>query len=219
MYVYPAVDVAKPVAKWRLSRWLCGSGGQWMASKSWHIFLYYLSVLIDTCHKHLPVTLKHYLALKCYQLCTLIFILPQCAAPHLSCVCPNVGCYKWYPKSDLGLTNKWKPSKDPNQTIPQVQFPNYINFPMQCSLKQNESVQGIGASRGDGLCWRGLSKEASKIIEGLSSYEVQTGAVTWWGRLLAWLLPFNLPSCAAWNSMRPCWKICGLPTVLKLALF
>lgn len=29
---------------------------------------------------------------------------------------------------------------------------------MQCSGMQNDSVQGIGASQGDGLCWRGLSK-------------------------------------------------------------
>lgn len=31
-----------------------------------------------------------------------------------------------------------------------------------------------------------------------------------WERLLAWRLPFHLPSCAAWNVMRPCWKMCGL---------
>lgn len=114
MYVHPVVDVAGLVAKWRLSRWLHGSGGQWVVSKSWDISGYYFSVLIDTCHKHLTFTLKHCLTLQCYQLCTPIFILLQCAAPHLSCACPSVGCSKWYPKNDLGLKNKWKRSKEPN---------------------------------------------------------------------------------------------------------
>lgn len=34
MYVHPVVDVAGLVAKCRLSRWLHGSGGQWVVSKS-----------------------------------------------------------------------------------------------------------------------------------------------------------------------------------------
>lgn len=85
-----------------------------------------------------------------------IFILPQCSAPLLSCACPSVGCSKWYPESDLGLKNKWKPSKEPNQTTPQVVSKlNQLPYGM---LWKAESVQGTGASRGDGLCWRGLSK-------------------------------------------------------------
>lgn len=34
IYVHPVVDVARPVARQRLSRWLHGSGGQWVVSKN-----------------------------------------------------------------------------------------------------------------------------------------------------------------------------------------
>lgn len=120
-----------------------------------------------------------------------LYITTMCCL-HLSCACPSVGCSKWYPKSDLALKNKWKPSKEPNQTIPQVpRFSFQTKFPMQCSGKQCESVQGVGASRRDGVCWRGLSKDVSKIIEDLSSYEIQIGAVRWVGEAAA--LACSLP--------------------------
>lgn len=57
-------------------------------------------------------------------------------------------------------------------------------FIMQSSGKQNEIKQEGWCIWRDGVCWCGLSREMSKIIEGLSSHE------TWiWTTRLVWGAP------------------------------
>lgn len=178
-----------------------------------------LSVLLECSDWPLPQALNFYikplLHIVMLSLCTPIFILHNVlplisAVPALVLVTVNsIQKVTWVYKTSENQ------AKNQTKLFPRYRFQtksSSLCIALESRMSQFralEHLKVVGCAEGD--------HQKSKIIEGLSSYEIQ---IQWggWERLLAWLLPFHLPSCA-WNLMRPCWKSCGLHSSLKPALF
>lgn len=102
----------------------------------------------------------------------------------LSHVCPSVGCSKWHPKNELTLKTSRKQVNNNNFLRATSKL---IRFIMQYPGKQTEINQEGGCIWWDDICWCGLSREMSKIIEGLSSHEtwIWAARLVWWAHSLA----------------------------------